>query len=56
MQVKVIYMPWVAAQLREQGFKLLKTGVNPHKPQYDTYIFEETPELLEALTKLTSDE
>lgn len=56
MQYKVIYMPWIAAQLREQGFKLLKTGINPHKPQFDTYIFEETPELLEALTKLTGKE
>ena len=56
MQYKVIYMPWIAAQLREQGFKLLKTGVNPHNPQFDTYIFEETPELLEALTKLTGKE
>lgn len=53
MKEKVIYMPWIAAQLRELGFKLLRTGVNPHKPQFDTYVFEETPELLEALTKLT---
>lgn len=53
MKEKVIYMPWIAAQLREQGFKMLRTGVNPHKPQFDTYIFEETPALLEALTKLS---
>lgn len=53
MQEKIIYMPWIAAKLRQQGFKLLRTDVNPHKPQFDTYVFEETPELLEALTKLT---
>lgn len=56
MVEKVIYMPWIAAALREQGFKLLRTGVNPRKPQFDTYVFEETPELLEALTKLTQKE
>lgn len=53
MKEKVIFMPWIALQLRERGFKLLRTGINPNKPQFDTYIFEETPELLEALTSLT---
>ena len=55
MQYKVIYMPWIAAQLREQGFKLLKTGVNPHKPQFDTYIFEETPEFLKAFDEVLTN-
>ena len=54
MKEKIIYMPWIAAKLREQGFKLLRTGINQKKPQFDTYIFEETPELLEALTRLSS--
>ena len=53
MKEKVIFMPWIAAQLRERGFTLLRTGVNPRKPQFDTYIFEETPELLKALTEIT---
>lgn len=56
MKEKIIYMPWIAAKLREQGFELLRTGVNPHKPQFDTYIFEETPELLEALTRITKQD
>lgn len=56
MEEKVIYMPWIATKLRERGFKILRTGVNPHKPQFDTYIFENTPELLQALTELTKQE
>ena len=56
VEEKVIYMPWIATKLRERGFKILRTGVNPHKPQFDTYIFENTPELLQALTELTKQE
>jgi hypothetical protein len=32
MKEKVIFMPWVAAKLRQMGFILLRTEVNPHKP------------------------
>lgn len=53
MKEKVIYMPWVAAELRKQGFPIVRTEVNPSKPQFDCYIFEETPELLAAFTKIT---
>ena len=54
MKEKIIYMPWLAAELRRLGFRIIRTEVNPHRPQFDIYIFEETPELLEALTKLTN--
>ena len=41
----VIYMPRVAAALRELGFSIVKVTPNIRKPQYDVYWFEDTPEL-----------
>ena len=45
----IIYMPRVAAALRDLGFKLIKTTANTKKPQYDVYCFEDTPELRAAI-------
>lgn len=49
----VIYSKKIALELREQGFELVGTGVNKNFPQYDTYIFKNSKELQEALTKLS---
>lgn len=54
MKEKIIYMPWIAARLRDLGFKLLRTSAHPRKPQYDIYYFESTPALLDALSKITN--
>lgn len=53
MNEKIIYMPWVAAKLRQQGFPIVRVEVNPHKPEFDCYVFAETPELIEAFTAIT---
>lgn len=45
----IIYMPKLAAALRDMGFKLIKVSANIKKPQYDVYWFEDTPELHEAI-------
>ena len=45
----IIYMPRVAAALRDLGFKLIKTTANTRKPQYDVYWFEDTPEFRQAI-------
>ena len=45
----IIYMPRVAAALRDMGFKLIKTTANIKKPQYDVYWFEDTPSLRTAI-------
>lgn len=45
----IIYMPRVAAALRDMGFKLIKTTANTKKPQYDVYWFEDTPEFRDAI-------
>lgn len=47
----IIYMPKVAAALRELGFKIEKVSPNRHKPQYDVYWFIDTPSFREAIPK-----
>lgn len=55
MNEKVIYSKWLAYELRKLGFKILRTDINPNFPQYDVYIFEETPRLLQELSRLTRE-
>lgn len=45
MNEYTIYSKWLAYELRKQGFKLIRTGINKNFPQYNTYIFENTIEL-----------
>lgn len=55
MNEKIIYSKWLAYELRKLGFKILRTDINPNFPQYDVYIFEETPRLLQELSRLTRE-
>lgn len=48
----IIYTRRIAYQLRLQGFKIIRTEVNPNFPQYDTYVFENSPELQKAFLAL----
>lgn len=48
MKEKVIYSRWLAAELRRQGFPIVRVEVNPNFPQYNCYVFAETPEFLTA--------
>lgn len=48
-----IYTKWLAAALRNQGFRLIRVGVNENFPQYDTYIFENNLDLQIAIRQLT---
>lgn len=45
----IIYMPRVAAALRELGFTLVKVTPNNRKPQYDVYWFEDSPSFRAAI-------
>lgn len=45
-----IYKKLLAIELRKLGFRILRTEVNPYKPIYDVYIFEDTPSLDEAFS------
>lgn len=37
-----------AGYLRRHGFKIIGTEINRIKPQYDVFLFEDTPELRAA--------
>ena len=52
---KIIYTKWLAYELRKQGFPIVRVEVNPNKPQFDCYVFAETPEFIAALVKLTTN-
>lgn len=45
----IIYMPRVAAALRDMGFPIVKVCANNRKPQYDVYWFEDTPAFRAAI-------
>jgi hypothetical protein len=53
-KTKVIFSKWVAYELRKQGFQILRVEINPNKPEFDCWVFEETPEMLKALTRITN--
>lgn len=48
-----IYARWLAVELRKQGFRIIRTEINEQRPQYDTYIFENSVDLQNAITYLT---
>lgn len=41
------YSANLAGYLRRNGFQIVETKVNLKKPQYDVFLFEDTPELRE---------
>ena len=45
----IVYMPRLAAALRDMGFKIIKVSANIKKPQFDVYWFEDTPEFRAAI-------
>lgn len=49
MNTKEIYSLKLAKHLTNLGFKPIKLGKNPKKPEFDTWIFENTPELRLAM-------
>lgn len=54
MEEKIIYSKRVAYELRKLGFRIIRLDVNPHFPQFNTYVFLNTLEFQEALDKLLS--
>lgn len=48
MKTKVVYSQRLATRLREKGFRIVDTQINKKYPQYDVYLFEDTPEFQEA--------
>lgn len=50
MNTKEIYSLKMAVYLRKQGFKIVDTGVNPYKPEFETWFFEDTDEFEQAIS------
>lgn len=48
-----VYMNWLAYELRQEGFPIIRTEINPKKPQFDVYVFKDTELLREAITRIT---
>lgn len=55
MSEKIIYTKKVAYQLRKQGFPIVRVEINPNKPQFDCYVFENTKAFQQALTAITNN-
>ena len=53
IRIKKIFKRKIASQLSVNGHKLIATEPNKYKPNFSVYLFEETVELLNDLTKLT---
>lgn len=50
MSERKVYKKLLAIELRKMGFKIIRTEVNPYKPIFDVYIFEDSPRLDEAFS------
>ena len=53
-KTKIVYSARVARRLCEQGFRVIKLTHNPAKPWLNAFVFEETPELLQAFDVILS--
>lgn len=49
----IIYSRQLAYELRLEGFKILRVEINPYKPQFDCYIFENTDAFQSAFSRLS---
>ena len=48
-----VYTRWLAYELRKQGFKIIGTDINEYHPEFTVWIFQETPDFLNAFNKLS---
>ena len=49
-----IYSKWLAYELRKQGFRIIRTEINPNFPQFIYWVFENCEDLQIAIRYLTS--
>lgn len=48
-----VYTRWLAYELRQLGFTILRTEVNEYHPQFDVYVFEDTVALHQKIVELS---
>ena len=50
-----IYTKWLAYELRKQGFRIIRTEINPNHPNLDCWVFENNTDLQIAIGCLTAN-
>lgn len=55
MKEFIVYTRRIAFELKKQGFKIIRTEVNPTHPQFECWIFEATPNFKTAFERLAKD-
>lgn len=50
---QIIYTKWLAYELRKQGFRIIRTEINPNFPQFICWVFENCEDLQIAIRYLT---
>lgn len=53
LKEKTIFTRRMALYLRQNGFSIIRTEPNRQKPEFDVYIFNDTPQLQQAITEYT---
>ena len=56
IKTKKIYKRAIALELRKKGFNIVGTEPNKLKPQFDVYLFKDTPNFQAALTEVLLEE
>lgn len=49
-----VYTRWLAYELRQLGFAILRTEINEYHPQFDVYVFEDTSALHQKIVELSA--
>lgn len=52
MTEKKIYTRRIAYELRLKGFKIIRLEPNPNRPEFNIYVFQNTPELESAFKEI----
>ena len=50
MKEKIVYTRWLMIELVKQGYPVVRVESNPKKPEFDCWVFAETPEFKVAFT------
>ena len=51
---QIVYTKWLAYELRKQGFRIIRTEINPNFPQFICWVFENCEDLQIAIRYLTA--
>ena len=52
MTEKKVYTRRIAYELRLKGFKIIRLEPNPNRPEFNIYVFQNTPELESAFKEV----